>query len=151
MTAFRKRTRLGEGAGRDRCSAVPSPQPHPLADAVTLNCKLAKASLPGEGQDEGNHSFKVAVLDVLAWQAPCAALDESKQSGYGPPHDRLPTNPSIAARRRKRLEPIALSASGADVATRALFASVSHPFAERHMLIIFDCDGVVVELHAFAQ
>jgi len=35
------------------CGNVPSPQPHPLADAVTLSCKLAKASLPGEGQDEG--------------------------------------------------------------------------------------------------
>ena len=38
----------GEGGNN-----VPSPQPHPLADAVTLSCKLAKASLPGEGQDEG--------------------------------------------------------------------------------------------------
>jgi hypothetical protein len=28
-------------------------QPHPLADAATLRCKLAKASLLGEGQDEG--------------------------------------------------------------------------------------------------
>jgi hypothetical protein len=27
--------------------------PHPLADADTLSCKLAKASLRGEGQDEG--------------------------------------------------------------------------------------------------
>ncbi len=27
--------------------------PHPLADADTLRCKLAKASLRGEGQDEG--------------------------------------------------------------------------------------------------
>ena len=32
-----------------RCNIVPSPQPQPLADAVTLSCKLAKASLPGEG------------------------------------------------------------------------------------------------------
>ncbi len=30
-----------------------SPQPHPLADADNLSCKLAKASLPGEGQGEG--------------------------------------------------------------------------------------------------
>ena len=28
-------------------------QPHPLADAATLRRKLAKASLRGEGQDEG--------------------------------------------------------------------------------------------------
>jgi hypothetical protein len=27
--------------------------PHPLADAVMLSCELAKASSPGEGQDEG--------------------------------------------------------------------------------------------------
>jgi hypothetical protein len=27
--------------------------PHPLADAGTLSCKLAEASLLGEGQDEG--------------------------------------------------------------------------------------------------
>ena len=27
--------------------------PHPLADADTLRCKLAKASLLGEGQGEG--------------------------------------------------------------------------------------------------
>ncbi len=31
----------------------PFSQPHPLADAATLKCKLAKESLRGEGQDEG--------------------------------------------------------------------------------------------------
>ncbi len=30
-------------------------QPHPLADAATLRRKLAKASLRGEGQDEGRN------------------------------------------------------------------------------------------------
>jgi len=43
----------GVGVCGSRYNIVPSPQPHPLADAVTLSCKLAKASLPGEGQDEG--------------------------------------------------------------------------------------------------
>src|SRR5271157_2659318 len=31
----------------------PFSHPHPPADADTRSCKLAKASLPGEGQDEG--------------------------------------------------------------------------------------------------
>jgi hypothetical protein len=31
----------------------PLSQPHPLADAATLRCKLAKASLLGERQSEG--------------------------------------------------------------------------------------------------
>jgi len=35
------------------CYGVPSPPPHPLADAVMLSCELAEASSPGEGQDEG--------------------------------------------------------------------------------------------------
>ena len=45
----------GEGAGRSALESVQRSfsQPHPLADAATLRCKLAKASLPGEGQDEG--------------------------------------------------------------------------------------------------
>ena len=38
----------GVGAGRSRCNGVPSPPPHPLADAVMLSCGVAKASSPGE-------------------------------------------------------------------------------------------------------
>jgi hypothetical protein len=30
-------------------------QPHPLADAATLRCKLARASLRGEGWGEGRY------------------------------------------------------------------------------------------------
>ena len=40
-------------------------QPHPLADAATLRCKLAKASLRGEGQGEGSDARSKAVIAVL--------------------------------------------------------------------------------------
>jgi hypothetical protein len=44
--------------------AISSPlHPHPLANAGTLNCKLAKASLRGEGQGEGRLAqFKAVPL-----------------------------------------------------------------------------------------
>jgi error-prone DNA polymerase len=54
-----------EGVGRARCNGVPSPPPHPLADAVMLSCELAEASSPGEGQSEGmrppkhNHALRL--------------------------------------------------------------------------------------------
>ena len=46
---------MGEGTPEQRSErATTSPlRPHPLADADTLRRKLAKASLRGEGQDEG--------------------------------------------------------------------------------------------------
>ena len=50
----RERMRMGDGtccSGRHSGSLL---RPHPLADADTLKCKLAKASLLGEGQDEGS-------------------------------------------------------------------------------------------------
>ena len=34
-------------------------QPHPLADAAALRCKLAKAGLRGEGQDEGRELYSL--------------------------------------------------------------------------------------------
>ena len=45
----------GEGTVLHARSAIQASllHPHPLADADTLICKLAKASLRGEGQDEG--------------------------------------------------------------------------------------------------
>ena len=43
----------GEGTPSQRPRADSLSQPHPLADAATLRCKLAKASLLGEGWGEG--------------------------------------------------------------------------------------------------
>ncbi|MGO9170600.1 MAG: hypothetical protein ACLP7P_01350 [Rhodomicrobium sp.] len=40
------------GITRNSPSSCPSPVPHPLADAGTPGCKLAKPSLPGEGWGE---------------------------------------------------------------------------------------------------
>ena len=37
---------------------TPSPHPHPLADAGTQSCKLAEASLLGEGWGEGASSMQ---------------------------------------------------------------------------------------------
>jgi hypothetical protein len=55
---------MGEGTpelSAARVQAFPL-QPHLLADAATLRCKLAKASMRGEGQGEGydRHSFRRA-------------------------------------------------------------------------------------------
>ena len=45
---------LPKGRGSpQRLRQRPFSQPHSLANAATLSCKLAKASLLGEGQDEG--------------------------------------------------------------------------------------------------
>ena len=43
---------VGEGTAFRGRSLLPLP-PHPLADAGTQSCKLAKASLLGEGWGEG--------------------------------------------------------------------------------------------------
>ena len=58
---------LGEGTLLHARSPVQASllHPHPLADADTLRCKLAKASLQGEGQDEGS--------EFRAWQAGATA------------------------------------------------------------------------------
>ena len=50
------RKRIWQGRGylpAQRARPAPSPHPHPLADADIWSCKLAKASLPGEGWGEG--------------------------------------------------------------------------------------------------
>ena len=47
-----ERERSSQRARRDLIQAS-LPRPHPLADADTLSCKLAKASLRGEGGGEG--------------------------------------------------------------------------------------------------
>ena len=50
---------------------APSPHPHPLADAGTLSCKLAKASLPGEGRGEGDfftpglNAFEASIVPLV--------------------------------------------------------------------------------------
>jgi tRNA modification GTPase len=58
---------MGEGTVWHAPSAIQaSPlHLHPLADADTLRCKLAKASLQGEGQGEGNEAQNKAVITVL--------------------------------------------------------------------------------------
>ena len=42
-----------QGSPHQPARPAPSPHPHPQADAGTLSCKLAKASLRGEGWGEG--------------------------------------------------------------------------------------------------
>ena len=53
---------MGEGTVLRAPSVVQASllHPHPLADADTLRCKLAKASLRGEGQDEGSERSSLA-------------------------------------------------------------------------------------------
>ncbi len=46
-------TRMVETLVEAPAQQRPSSHPHPLADAESLKCKLAEASLRGEGQDEG--------------------------------------------------------------------------------------------------
>jgi len=55
VSAFAGECGWGEGTVLHALSVIQASllQPYPLADAATLRCKLAKASLPGEGQDEG--------------------------------------------------------------------------------------------------
>jgi len=70
----RRNVRCGEFRG-------PFSQQHPLADAATLRCKLAKASLLGERQSEGGLFATLAALDrpalngVLQEAAGRAGLD----------------------------------------------------------------------------
>ncbi len=62
---------------------------HPHADAITLSCKLAKASLRGEGQDEG--VFESSQWSISEYEAAFARLPEAFRdavnSAWGAPED----------------------------------------------------------------
>ena len=49
---------MTSGTPSQKARPAPSPRPHPLADADTQSCKLAEASLPGEGWGEGEQHIK---------------------------------------------------------------------------------------------
>jgi branched-chain amino acid transport system permease protein len=66
---------LPEGRGSSRPSQQrPFSQPYPLADMASLDGKLAKASLRGEGQDEGDFATDRADLISASAPIPAAAL-----------------------------------------------------------------------------
>ena len=54
---------MGEGTPAQRLRPDSLYQPHPLADAAMLRCKLAKASLLGEGSGEGRVPQFIAPSD----------------------------------------------------------------------------------------
>jgi len=71
---------MEESTSSPHARPAPSPHPHPLADAVTLSCKHAKASLPGEGWGEGVQ--RIAALATLDRPALNGVLQEAaRRSG----------------------------------------------------------------------
>ena len=85
--------------------------PHPLADADTLRCKLAKASLLGEGQGEGRFPRLIAPSSVT--EAPMR-FRGGQCSGtvrkIGSPHF-CPSYPGRPRDDAGRLKPIAIGMS----------------------------------------
>ena len=96
-------------AGR---SGVPL-QPHPLADAATLRCKLAKASLRGEGQDEG---VPPVCHGCRFRRADCSALGDAPPQATGVAVVRLG---AIRRNYRKLRELAALAETAAVVKANA--------------------------------
>ena len=84
--------------GRGSCRR-PLSQPHPLADVATLRCKLAKASLRGEGQNEGGLSEPFNRTSYQTLRLPnlvrccegfrMAAHAEAPGKHHGPPSESL--------------------------------------------------------------
>ncbi len=78
----------GQAAASITSSPLP---PHPLADAVTLSGKLAKASLPGEGQGEGYCPSNKITWSLAEYEAAFAGLPEflrvAVTSAWGAPKD----------------------------------------------------------------
>ncbi len=60
-----------EGTAAQPLRPPPSPHPHPLADAGTLGCKLAKASLPGEGWGEAGSRAACTGASLVALYGNC--------------------------------------------------------------------------------